>query len=109
MVTVTQVHPQDESLGRWIDQRYRYDPERHERRNVTEIAYDNQVEFEAYLDEARARLVREGSGPRRNGRTLPGYFPPDGSSGSDAAASRKEFEPLVEGRRRTHNAAAPDA
>jgi hypothetical protein len=56
---VAQVDPQDESSGGWIVQRHRYDPQRYERRKVTEIAYDNQVEFEGYLDEARARLVRE--------------------------------------------------
>ena len=56
---MAQVDPQDESLDRWIVQRYRYDPERPERRNVTEIAFDNETEFEAYMDEARLRLTRE--------------------------------------------------
>ena len=56
---MAQIDPQDESLDRWIVQRFRYDPDRRERRHVTEVAFDDRNEFEAYIDEAQRRLVRE--------------------------------------------------
>lgn len=39
--------PNDDSLWRWVLQHYRYDPQRHQRRNTTVAAYDNAAEFEA--------------------------------------------------------------
>ncbi|MGN6330209.1 MAG: hypothetical protein ACTHOD_00970 [Motilibacteraceae bacterium] len=51
--------PDDESIARYVVQRYRFDPERHERRNVTEVAFDDAAEFEAYLRDAAARLEAE--------------------------------------------------
>jgi len=43
------VDPFDEDLDRWVVQRYRFDPERNERRHVPEIAFDSSREMEEYL------------------------------------------------------------
>lgn len=53
------VDPDDESVERYVVQRYRFDPRRRERRNVTEVAFDDVEEFEVYLREAAARLEAE--------------------------------------------------
>lgn len=56
---VARVDPDDESVERYVVQRYRFDPSRRERRNVTEVAFDDCEEFETYLREAAARLKAE--------------------------------------------------
>lgn len=56
---MARVDPDDESIDRYVVQRYRFDPERHERRNVTEVAFDDAAEFEAYLRDAGPRLEAE--------------------------------------------------
>jgi hypothetical protein len=53
---VAQVDPDDDSLRRYVVFHYRYDPERRERRNVLEAAFDNEAEFREYIDRSRARL-----------------------------------------------------
>ena len=56
---MSRVDPDDDSIDRWIVQRYRFDPDRHERRNVTEVAFDNVEEFETYMQGATDRLRSE--------------------------------------------------
>lgn len=56
---MARVDPNDESIERWVVQRYRFDPDRNERRNVTEVAFDNAEEFDAYMHGARERLRAE--------------------------------------------------
>ncbi|MGN6242304.1 MAG: hypothetical protein ACTHQ3_01350 [Motilibacteraceae bacterium] len=56
---MARVDPDDESVERYVVQRYRFDPQRRERRNVTEVAFDDVEEFETYLREAAARLEAE--------------------------------------------------
>jgi hypothetical protein len=56
---MTEVDPEDESLARWVVQRYRYDAERRERRNVDEVAFDTEKEFLSYVERAAGRLVQE--------------------------------------------------
>jgi len=58
-----QVDADDDSITRYIVQHYRYDDVRHERRWLTVAAFDNELEFEAYLDEAVARLTAAKQSP----------------------------------------------
>jgi hypothetical protein len=53
---VAEVDPQDDSIGRYIVRHYAYDPARHERRHQTIVAFDDQMQFEAYIHDANARL-----------------------------------------------------
>jgi hypothetical protein len=46
----------DESIDRWVVQRYRFDPERNERRHVPEIAFDSSAEMEEYVQRASIEL-----------------------------------------------------
>ena len=50
------VDPFDESIDRWVVRRYRFDPERNERRHVPEIAFDNSTEMEEYVLRASVEL-----------------------------------------------------
>ena len=50
------VDPFDEDLDRWVVQRYRFDPERNERRHVPEIAFDSSKEMEEYVQRASIEL-----------------------------------------------------
>lgn len=43
------VDPQDDRVARYIVFHYRYDPERHERRNMIVAAYDNHAEMVAHV------------------------------------------------------------
>jgi hypothetical protein len=45
--TVARVDPEDDSVRRYVVHHYRYDPERHERRNVVVAAFDSSREFDA--------------------------------------------------------------
>jgi hypothetical protein len=56
-----EIDPNDESLDRWVVQRYRYDPARRERRNVDEAAFDNEAEFLTYIEEAAQLLAEQKS------------------------------------------------
>jgi hypothetical protein len=54
---VAEVDPDDDTINRFIVWWYRFDPARHERRNTTVAAFDNEPEFmdriEALSDELR--------------------------------------------------------
>ena len=50
------VDPFDEDIDRWVVRRYRFDPERNERRHVPEIAFDNSTEMEEYVLRASIEL-----------------------------------------------------
>jgi hypothetical protein len=50
------VDPDDDTLTRFVAQHYRYDPERHERRNVCLAAFDDQAEFEEFVSVRGAEL-----------------------------------------------------
>jgi hypothetical protein len=52
---VAKVDPDDDSVGRYIVRRYAYDAARHERRHQTIVAFDDRMEFEAYIHDANAR------------------------------------------------------
>lgn len=56
MAVVTRVDPEDDSIRRWVVWHYRYDPDRHERRNVVVAAFDNSDEFHAEIKERAAQL-----------------------------------------------------
>ena len=43
------VDPQDDRVARYIVFHHRYDPDRHERRNMIEAAYDNHDEMVAHV------------------------------------------------------------
>lgn len=45
-----EIDPMDDSRWRWVLWHYRYDPDRHQRRNVTVAAFDNEAEFQAAAD-----------------------------------------------------------
>jgi hypothetical protein len=65
---VPEVDPDDDDALRYVLYHYRYDDERHERRNVVVAAYDNEPEFmgrmEALRDELRARAASGEGNPR---------------------------------------------
>jgi len=48
--SVGQVEPADDSIRRFVVRRYRYDPERRERRHVVVAAFDNEPEFLACVE-----------------------------------------------------------
>jgi hypothetical protein len=54
---MARVDPDDDTIDRWVVWVYRYDPERRERRNVVEAAFDDGEEFERYLHDAAERLI----------------------------------------------------
>jgi hypothetical protein len=53
---VARVHPDDDSIDRWVVYHYRYDPDRGERRNVAVAAYDNPSEFHGDIEERAAEI-----------------------------------------------------
>ena len=84
-----EVDPDDDDALRYVVYHYRYDDERHERRNVIVAAYDNESEFmgriEALRDDLRARAASGEGDPREtvSGKVLiPGHH-------RDAQAQRR--------------------
>jgi hypothetical protein len=53
---MAEVDPGDDTIERWIVLWYRYDPARHERRNVAVTAYDNESDFKAAVARLEAQL-----------------------------------------------------
>src|SRR5215472_2304443 len=58
LAVVARVDPDDDSLRRYIVYHYRYDPERHERRNVVVAAFDSRREFNACFKAESVALER---------------------------------------------------
>ncbi len=56
---VPEVDPDDDSRSRWVLYRYRYDPDRRQRRNVVVAAYDAEAEMWAAMERARSQLDDE--------------------------------------------------
>lgn len=54
---MSEVDPADDTIARWVIHHYRYDEVRHERRNVTVAAFDNEAEFLAEVTRL-AELIR---------------------------------------------------
>ena len=50
------VDPEDDTITRYVVFHYRYDPDRHERRNMIEAAFDDADEMVAYLNREGAAL-----------------------------------------------------
>ena len=50
------VDPHDDRVARYVVFHHRYDPERHERRNMIEAAYDNGDEMVAHVQQASRAL-----------------------------------------------------
>jgi hypothetical protein len=48
-----EVDPEDDTLTRFVVWHFRYDPDRHERRNVLVTAYDNSGELEQAIERLR--------------------------------------------------------
>jgi hypothetical protein len=55
---MARVDPDNDAIRRYVVYHYRYDSERHERRNVAVAAFDNFRESEAFLSELLADLDR---------------------------------------------------
>ncbi|XVX21631.1 hypothetical protein ACQP1U_07160 [Actinomycetota bacterium] len=55
---MAEVDPGDDTITRWIVRHYRYDPERRERRHVVVVAYDNEAEYVARMDEVQRSIER---------------------------------------------------
>jgi hypothetical protein len=55
---VARVDPGDDSIERFIVRHYRYDPQRRERRHVVVAVFDNEPEFRAGMESARAEIRR---------------------------------------------------
>jgi len=57
------IDPADDSRRRFIVWHYAYDPERRQRRNQEVIAFDDPLEFEAYVEQANRELkIRQDDG-----------------------------------------------
>jgi len=54
-----EVDPGDDSICRWVLHHYRFDPERHQRRNVVVAAYADEAEFEVALASYVRRIQDE--------------------------------------------------
>lgn len=58
---MSEVDADDDTISRWVIHHYRYDDERHERRNVVVAAFDTegefQAEFERLADVVRAEIA----------------------------------------------------
>ena len=59
MGRLPEVDPGDDSICRWVLHHYRFDPERHQRRNVVVAAYNDETEFEAALATYARRIQTE--------------------------------------------------
>ena len=55
---VARIDSSDDSRLRFIVWHYAYDPERHERRNIEVVAFDDEAEFRTYLETAADDLER---------------------------------------------------
>jgi hypothetical protein len=53
---MAEVDPNDDAIRRHVVYHYRYDPERHERRNVAVAAFDNFRECEAFMSKLATDL-----------------------------------------------------
>jgi len=47
---MARVDPQDDTVDRWVVFHYKFDPERHERRNVIVAAFDRKREFNSFIE-----------------------------------------------------------
>ena len=54
-----EVDPRDDTIARWVVLHYRYDPERHERRNVIIAVYNNEAEFTEAITAYGRQIRRE--------------------------------------------------
>lgn len=62
---VTAVDANDDTLDRFVVWHYRFDAERHERRNVVVAAFDGEGEFIAEIERRSAGLQRQSDPVRR--------------------------------------------
>jgi hypothetical protein len=73
------VDPEDDSIRRFIVWHYRFDPQRHERRNVLVAAFDNEREMWARMEDIaaaiRQRLEAGDEAARRERTSGSGYEP----------------------------------
>jgi hypothetical protein len=53
---VVKVDPTDDTIDRWIVQWYRFDPERHERRQTIVAAFDNAAEMQTEMSRLSHQL-----------------------------------------------------
>lgn len=53
---MAEVDPDDDTIRRFVVMHYRYDPDRHERRNVIVAAFDDETEFNTQIDALAADL-----------------------------------------------------
>jgi len=58
----------DDTIDRWVIHHYRFDPARHQRRNVIVAAFDNQEEFDLELRARASNLRIEQAAGRRSDR-----------------------------------------
>jgi hypothetical protein len=77
---VAEVDPEDDAVSRFIVRHYAYDPARHERRHQTIVAFDDEMQFEAHIDNANARLraLQAGDGDVDPLEYYSGVFKPAG-------------------------------
>jgi hypothetical protein len=65
---MAQVDPEDDSIRRFLVRHYRYDPQRHERRQVVVAAFDNEREMLAGIGEIGAEIRRRREAGEEVGR-----------------------------------------
>jgi hypothetical protein len=76
---MAQVDPYDDTRDRWVVFHYRFDPERHERRNVIVAAFDRKREFKSFMKkEGEALRAAREAGDAQAGENLSGVRWPAG-------------------------------
>jgi hypothetical protein len=85
-VRMSAVDADDDTIARWVVHHYRYDPARHQRRNVIVAAFDNEQEFDLELKTRSAGLrAEQAAGARSDREQISGTVLP---AGYLAAAAR---------------------
>lgn len=65
---MARVNDADDSIWRWVIHHYRFDPGRHERRNVVVAAFDNEGEFRTEFERYAAVINHEIASGNRSSR-----------------------------------------
>jgi hypothetical protein len=88
-VDVSEVDPKDDAVERWLVVEFRYDPDRHERRNVVVAAFDSEAECSRRLVELRSEHRDADLSQQHH------------SVGYSAAQNRKRSESMLKGFKKT--------
>jgi hypothetical protein len=92
---VATVDPDDDSIRRFVALHYRYDPARHERRDVVVAAFDHEHELVAFLaGESDALKARQATGDADSHERITGVVlePGDHETAQDQRLRRRALD-----------------